>query len=134
MDSEQTIPLTTHPSRGVLFAGVTWFLVYLATRFALEEMGLAPPWGLVVACAPLFAFYWFVWVVQRAVKSADELQRRIHLEALALAFPTTMLVLMTLGLLESLPAGRLEIPLRDLWAFLPPLYGICVLVANQRYR
>ena len=134
MDSDPAIALTTNPSRRVFVAGVTWLLVYLAARFALEETGLAPPWGLVVVCAPLFAFYWFVWIVQRTLKGADELQRRIHLEALALAFPTTMLVLMTLGLLESLPAGQLEIPLRDLWVFLPPLYGICVLVANQRYR
>jgi hypothetical protein len=72
--------------------------------------------------------------VQRALRNADELQRRIHLEALALAFLTTMLVLMMLGLLDAPPMGPLGLPLRDLWFFLPPLYAICFAVASQRYR
>lgn len=134
MDSESTVPFTTSPSRGVLVAGVAWFLTYLAARFALEALAPAPHWDIAVACAPVLAFYWFVWVVQRTLKSADELQRRIHLEALALAFPTTMLVLMTLGLLDSPPTGPLGIPLRDLWIVLPLLYGICFAVVNNRYR
>jgi hypothetical protein len=45
-----------------------------------------------------------------------------------------MLVLMMPGLLDSPPVGPLGLPLRDLWFALPPLYGICFMVANQRYR
>ena len=134
MDSETTIPLTTHPSRVVLFVGVAWFLSYLAARFALEAWAPPPHWDIVVACVPLLAFYWFVWVVQRSLRNADELRRLIHLEALALAFLTTLLMLMVLGLLDAPPVGPLWLPLRDLWFVLPPLYGICFLVANNRYR
>ena len=134
MDSEMTIPFTAKPSRAVLVAGAAWFLTYLAARFALEAMAPPPHWDIVVACAPVLAFFWFVWVVQRTLQNADELRRRIHLEALALAFLTTMLVLMMLGLLDSPPVRPLGLPLRDLWFVLPPLYGICFAVASQRYR
>jgi hypothetical protein len=134
MRSEPAIPPTIHPPRRVLVAGAAWFLAYVVARYALEEMRMADLWRLAAAFVPLFAFFWFVWVVQRAVKGADEMQRLIQLEALALAFPTTMVVLMTLGLLEIFHEGRLELPLRDLWAILPPLYAICVAVAYQRYR
>ncbi len=135
MESQPIIPLATRPPRRVLVAGAVWIIVYLSARFLLEETRLADPLRLAAAFAPLFAFFWFVWVVQRALKGADELQRLIQLEALALAFPTTMVVMMTLGLMEIYHGGRLALPpLRDLWAMLPALYAICVAVAYWRYR
>src|SRR5207253_1024220 len=84
MESEPTLSLKATPPRRVLVAGATWFLVYLASRFALEEMRLVAPWAWVATFAHLFAFFWFVSVVERALKSADELQRLIQLEALAM--------------------------------------------------
>ena len=134
MDSERTAPLTATSPRRVVIAGVVWILVYVAARAALETWHPDGPLGIAAAFAPLFAFYWFVSVAQRAVKSADELQRLIQLEALALAFPTTMVVMMTLGLMEIFHGGALELPLRDLWAMLPLFYAICFAVAYQRYR
>ncbi len=128
MDAEPTDSRATSSWFPVFVAGGFWFLVYVTARLAVARMGAEHPWAAVVACAPVPAFYWFVWVVQRALRGTDELQRRIHLEALALAFPATMLVMMTLGLL------KLEIPLRNLWAILPPLYGICLATVNHRYR
>jgi hypothetical protein len=128
MASEPTISRTKSTWFTVLVAGGIWFLVYVIARLAVAQMGVEHPWAPVIACAPVPAFYWFVWVVQRALRGIDELQRRIHLEALALAFPTTMLVLMTLGIIN------LEIPLRNLWVMLPPLYGICLVIVNRRYR
>src|SRR5213596_2234929 len=100
MNPEPTIPRTTHAPRRVLVAGATWLLVYLASRFAIEEMRLVAPWAWVATFAHVFAFFWFVSVVERALKSADELQRLIQLEALAMAFSTTVVLLMTLGLME----------------------------------
>jgi len=58
----------------------------------------------------------------------------LQLEALALAFSTTTVLLMTLGLMEISHGGRLDFPLRDLWGMLPAIYAICFAVAYQRYR
>lgn len=134
MKSDATFPVSPLRSPGVLFVSAVWFLSYFAARFALDAWTPAPHWDIAVASVPVFAFFWLVWVVQHALRSADELQRRIHLEALALAFLTTMLVLMMLGLLDAPPMGPLGLPLRDLWFFLPPLYAMCFAVASQRYR
>src|SRR5256885_10380208 len=92
MDSEPTLSLKTNSPRRVLVAGATWYLVYLASRFVLEEMRLALPWAWAATFAHLFAFFWFVSVVERALKGADELQRLIQLEALAMAFSTTVVL------------------------------------------
>lgn len=51
---------------------------------------------------------------------ADELQKRIQLEALAIGFPGAIVVAMALGLLqrEGLMPHALR-DLRDVWGFLP---------------
>lgn len=123
-----------HPPRGIFIAGAAWFLSYVAARNAIDAWNPKPHWDIAIASFPVFAFYWFVWVVQRNLKAADEMRRRIHLEALGLSFLVTMLVLMLLGLLDGPSGGRLGLSLRDIWAVLPPLYGLCFLAASQRYR
>lgn len=135
MDSNTTIPLSGHnATRLVYVAGLAWLFSYFAARFALQALAPPPHWDILVANVPTIAFFWFVWVARRALRGTDELQRRIHLEALAMAFPTVMLVLMTLGLLDSPPAAPFGIPLRDIWVVLPLIYGLCFGVVNQRYR
>lgn len=133
MDSKQAIPTTSESPPRVLIAGVAWFLSYLAVRYAFETLQPVPHWDMMLANVPILAFFWFVWVVQRALRNADELRRRMHLEALGLAFLTTMLVLMTVGLLDG-PDERLTLPLRDLWFVLLPIYGLCFVAVSQRYR
>jgi len=128
MGTESAIAFATGRSRRVLAAAAVWLIVYLAARCAVDALGPSHPWAPLVACATVPAFYWFVWVVQRAVAGADELGRRIHLEALAAAFAAAMLVLMTLGLLG------VAVPLRDVWVLLPVLYGISIAVVSRRYR
>jgi hypothetical protein len=128
MGSDSAILLTANRSRRVLAAGGVWLFTYLVARYAIGRLGPAHGWAPLVACAPIPAFYWFVWVVERALKGTDELGRRIHLEAVALAFAATMLVLMTLGLLD------MTLPLRNAWAWLPLLYGVSVAIVSRRYR
>jgi drug/metabolite transporter (DMT)-like permease len=119
----------------VLLAGAAWLAVYVAARLALPHLRAGSLEAVAMSLTPLFAFFAFVWVVERALRRADELQRLIQLHALALAFSTTICVLMGLGLLDLAHAGRLEFPqLRDWWAMLPPLYAICLLAARWRYR
>ena len=64
------------------------------------ESGLAT--GLKVAAAlipvPIFALFLVLFI--RLIRTMDELERRIQLEALAIAYPLTVLLLMTLGLLQ----------------------------------
>jgi hypothetical protein len=129
-----THPFTTPGPRRILIAGVAWMLAYIAVRFLLESGEFHHPWDLLVALVPIPVFLWFGAVVRVALTEADELQRRIHLEALALAFPATVVLLMTLGLIDSLPTVGIGISLYNLWALLPPLWGVCVVVASERYR
>ena len=123
-------------SSSVFIAAAAWLGVYLAARVGLQYMPAGSVEAVVVAAvAPTLAFFGFVWVVQRAVRQADELQRLVQLDALAFAFSTTICVLMGLGLIDIAHGGRLIFPpLADWWVLLPVLYGVCLVVAQRRYR
>lgn len=128
------VPFSQAPAWRVLTAGVIWILGYVAARFLLDAGLVEDAWEEPVALLPLPTFIWFAWEVAGALRDADELQRRIHLEALALAFPATMLLLMSIGLLSTLPTDPIVVPVTKLWALLPPLYGVCVGIAYHRYN
>lgn len=123
-------------SSAVVVAAIAWLGVYFAARAGLQYVRAGSVEAIFVAAvAPTVAFFAFVWVVQRAVRRADELQRLVQLDALAFAFSTTICVLMGLGLLDIAHGGRLVFPpLADWWVLLPMLYAVCLVVAQRRYR
>lgn len=133
---ESELMTTAKPARwpGVFLAGAIFLGVYFIARYGMWAWAPSQPWDIVVMSAPLIAFYGFFAAVQRSLRTSDELQRRIHLEALALSFLTVMLALMGLGLIEETPRGKILLPFRDLWFTLIPLYGICYLAARRHYR
>jgi hypothetical protein len=88
---------------------------------------------MVILPAIPFAFFLFRFIGY--VRSLDELHRRVHLEALALAFPIATLFLMTLGLIER--AGALSAKYwsyGDVWYYLPVFYLVAVAISWRRYR
>ena len=86
------------------------------------------------ALLPVPAFAWMLWEIIKGVRVMDELQQRIQLEALAVAYPLALILLMTLGLLEiaiTLPPEDLSY--RHVWAALPLFYFIGLAIARKRY-
>ena len=70
----------------------------------------------------------------RRIGRMDELQRRIHLEALAIALPLATLLLMTLGLLQR----AISLPFEDwsyahVWPYLPIFYLVGFFISKRRY-
>ena len=126
-------PAVTRIPRLVLAGGV-WLFAYFLARHGMHAWAPVGHWDIAVASIPLVTFFWFVYEVQRVLRHIDELHRRIHLEALAMAFLLVLLTLMGLGLLEETPKGRVVLPFRDLWFALLPIYGVCYLAARRHYR
>jgi hypothetical protein len=113
-----------------------WTVTYLACRAVLDRDGGGPAsWKLIAALVPVIPTAFALWRAQVAVGELDELQRRVHLEALVIAFPLTALLLMTLGLLQL----AVELPVEDwsyrhVWAALPIFYGLGLGISWSRYR
>ena len=116
---------------------VLWGAAYIAARAALDvELNLQPAWLRVTAALlPVIPTAIALWAIATGLRQSDELQRRVHLEALAIAYPLAILLLMTLGLLElAIGLNPDDWSYRHVWIYLPLFYFIGLFVAWRRYK
>jgi hypothetical protein len=134
--------MSTTASKSFLtrYAGVIviilWAATFVAARLALDKELDLQPTALRVAAAllPVLPTVLCLWYILVSIGRLDEMQRRIHLEALAIAFPLALLLLMTLGLLQlAIPLPEEDWSYRHVWAFLPLFYVIGLTIAWWRY-
>jgi hypothetical protein len=125
------------PRRSFLLPAVAlaWIVLYFAARVALSRLELEPWLRVGIALVPVVPFVGVLWLVAAAVRGMDELERRVHLEALALAFPLATLLLMTLGLLQrAVPLPFEDWSYAHVWIYLPLFYLVGLAFAWRRYR
>jgi hypothetical protein len=84
-----------------------------------------------VALLPILPFGYFLYLIALGIRTMDELHIRVQLEALALAFPLAILLLMTLGLVGQALDLSYE---RHVWHYLPVCYFLGLAIAWRRYR
>lgn len=119
-----------------LFTGVIVFVAaYFASRMFAESGAAAPPVRVLIALAPAIPLAVVLVMFARAVRSMDELHVRVHLEALAIAFPVTLLLLFILGNLELvITLNRDDWSYRHVWAMGSTIYFSALAFAWRRYR
>jgi O-antigen/teichoic acid export membrane protein len=121
--------------RRLLILGGLWFLSFLTARAVLEVPDL-PRWQRVAAAlvpAPLFAA--FLVAFSRGIRRMDELQLRIQLEGLAIAYALALLLIMTLGLMElALPLSPADWSYRHILPMLVVFWTIGIAIAHRRYE
>ncbi len=119
---------------GTLLVTVGWGLLYIGAR-ALLELELAPWLRVLVALVPVPFVTLFLVMIVRGIRQMDELERRIHLEAVGVAYPLAILLFMTLGLLElAIPLKKEDWSYRHVWIYLPIFYFIGLAIARKRYQ
>lgn len=130
-----TIARTEGIDRRGFLAFIAWGGLYIAARLFLELETLGWWSRLAVAIVPVPAFAWVLWSVSNGIGAMDELQRRIQLEALAFAFPLTLLMLMTLGLAElAIGLKPDDWSYRHVWPFVLLFYFAGLVRAKRRYE
>jgi hypothetical protein len=125
----------SRPGARQIAAGALFLAAYFVARAVLEQHGIDTGWRVLAALLPALPFVWVLWEIARGVRSLDELEQRIQLEALAFAFPVVMILLLVLGLLElAIPLPPQDLSFRHVWAMLPLIYIIGLLKARRRYQ
>jgi hypothetical protein len=110
-------------------------LAFVVARGVLEQSVTSEPVRILTALIPVLPFVWMLWEIIAGIREMDELEQRVQLEALAVAFPMTLILLMTLGLLEiAVPLPPEDLSYRHVWAMLPVLYFLGLFLARRRYR
>ena len=128
---------TSKNGRSALTWGIIWIVSYFGARAALEWMDDMQPPGarLAVALIPIVPFVAFIWKFIGSLREADELERRIQLEALAIAFPLAMVLLMILALVQlAMPLNPDDWSYRHVWYFLPIFWLGGLSIARRRYQ
>lgn len=119
---------------GIISAAL-WIVTYFFARGLLENDQLSEGLRLLVALVPILPFAVFLMSMLAGIREMDELHRRVHLEALAIAFPLTMLLLMLLGLIELVtPLSPDDWSYRHVWQFLPVFYFMGLAITWRRYQ
>jgi len=119
----------------VLGLGILWLLLYFGVRFFLEaNPGMPDDRRLALAFVPTPVFAAFLWRFIQGIRSADELERRIQLEALAVAFPLGVLLLTTLGLAQRAVDLKFEDwSYNHIWPWFTFFYLLGNAIARRRY-
>jgi hypothetical protein len=122
--------------RSCLASAALAFVAYFGARLLLQSAALVGPLRIVVAMLPLPFFLLFLLTEVRYMRNLDEMQRRIQLEALAIAFPAVLLLLLTLGLLQvaGVAVSQEDWSYRHIWIIALGSYAVGVQIAGRRYR
>ncbi|MFN2399354.1 MAG: hypothetical protein ABR543_12030 [Gemmatimonadaceae bacterium] len=124
------------PSGKVMLGlAVVWMVTYFGARELVQQGGLQTWQRVVVVLIPVLPFVLLLLQLIRGMRSLDELHKRVQLEALAIAYPLALVLLMTLGLLEvAIDLNPDDWSYKHVWPFLVTFYFGGLALAWRRYK
>jgi hypothetical protein len=127
--------LSAWRSNSVLW-GIVWFFTYFGVRAVAETPERYSSAAIVaIVLIPVIPAALFLFFFIAEIRQADELHRRIQLEALAFAYPLVLLLLMTLGLLQLvIDLNPDDWSYRHVWQFVIVFYLAGLALATRRYQ
>lgn len=124
-----------HLSDRVPVYACIWAGSYIGSLGAMKTLELSPAVGIMLTLVPAIAFALFLYKFYRSVYFMDEVQIKIQMEAVVVAFALALFTIMTLGLID------LAVELQpDDWSyrFLVPLfvayYFIGLFISKRKYH
>lgn len=113
-------------------AAMLAYAVVLVVSILVIQANPAAWWRFLVALAPVIPVVVAVMAVVQRLRTLDELQQRIQLEALGFAFACTAILTFSYGFLEGVGLPHLG------WTWVLPLmaglWGVGLALATRRYR
>jgi hypothetical protein len=101
--------------------------------FLLRNPGPASAARIAIALMPLPGNIALIFLVLRAIRTLDEFQKRVHFEAVTVAFLSTGVAVFVYGYLQKAQVvGFLNAGL--VWAFMLIFYAIGYVLAASHYR
>lgn len=114
-------------------ASLALYILLLIVSLRLLAQGVQPQGArIAVSLLPMLAAVPLCAAVVRQLGRIDELQRKIQLEALALAFTGTALLTFGYGFLEN--AGLPRLTMFAVWPLMAALWVLGLALGHLRYR
>ncbi|ASK36160.1 hypothetical protein [Alloalcanivorax mobilis] len=111
-------------------AALAAYMVVLVVSLWLLSGQPPLPWA--IALLPMVPAIGVCWVVVRQLRRVDEMQIKVQLEAIGLAFAATALVTFSYGFLEIVGFPKLSMFL--VWPLMAVFWLIGLLISRLRYR
>jgi len=111
---------------------IGYVAVLIGSVWVLSGSQIEGGWKTVIALMPMVPGAAVALSVMRQVRLSDELQRRIQLEALSLAFGGTALATFSYGFLENV--GYPKLSMFFVWPLMATLWLIGGIVSGRRFR
>jgi len=121
-----------HYNRNLWVAMSLYTVLILACVYLIKHSNPGP-WRYLLAVLPALPVIWVMWSLYKFLTRADELQRRLHLEALSVAAGVTALLTLTYGFLEDF-AGLPHIPAWWTFVVIDIVWGATHCVLRNRYK
>ena len=124
----------SNPNRTILLGTVLLSAVIdLGASWTLEHIELGSTARIAVALAPIPAKIAVIALILQAIRRLDEFQKRIHFEAVTVAFLSTGVAVIVYGYLERAQAvGPLNMGV--VWTFMLCFYAIGYFIAEVHYK
>ncbi len=124
-----------HLSNRVLVYAVIWCLSYVGSLLALKSFELPKAAGIVLTVITVLAFATFIYKYYRSIFFMDEVQIKVQMEAVVIAFSLAMLLIMTLGLLDLIVTMNKENwSYRHLIPYFVLFYFIGLFISKRKYN
>lgn len=119
-------------TKKMLFACISYAILLIVSFATIKFGGITGLPAILLALLPLIAGVFVVSAVRDFIVAADELQRKIQLEALAISLAGTFILLLAGALL---PIAEIDEP-SYAWplAAMSLLWALGQMIANLRYR
>lgn len=129
MTGMQQVQRTYYKEFGAAMAG---YVVLLFGTAFIADRGVGQEWRTVLAVLPAVPILFVIRAFVHFLRGTDELQRRIQLESLAIAFGGGAFLAVASGLLES--AGIVHLNPFWLYGAMMMLWLLALTVTSRRYR
>lgn len=124
-----------HLNDRVFVYAVIWCLSYVGSLFALKSFDIPTGAGIVLTIVTVLAFAVFIYKYYRSIFFMDEVQIKIQMEAIVLAFALGLILLMTLGLLDFvIILNKEDWSYRFMIPFFISFYFIGFFISKRKYN
>ncbi len=131
--SHDLTPSDVRNNRRFLFVMFAWFVVFVGVHQTIDWWKTSIGWGAwIVATVPTIILTVGFLAFARFLRNADELTRKIQLEALGVGFGGGLVLMLGYGFFEEL--GAPELGLADGTMAMIIGYVATILLAQRRYR
>lgn len=124
----------TTGNKVVLFAAL-WLVTYIICLLIIKKFSPGTTAGIILSLLPVITFALFIYNIIKGVASMDEVQVRVQMEAAVIAFSLSLLLIMTLGLLDLVVTLNKENwGYRHLVPYFAILYFVGLIISKRKYN